>query len=269
MEKIKKFNQVLLAVIGSISLLIIIGIGISLLVDAIRNLRHEEVSFPKGIISEEKTDELLTDSLRKQIISFDKIELIDSAGRIFLLPVGQANLSEEEATSKLLGLTNVYRGNWDNIGYPYESSYNNLILFEAKDSLSTLIFKERISISDYKVIARGTELDLLITGTNRDSNGNGYVENSDLQNLFLYDLSLRLVKKIETKSQMGVLSALKYEGGNEVIIQYGVDRNENGKFDYAEEPKVYYLLDVDQARLNQIVSSPQINQLQTLLEGGK
>ena len=147
-KKIKNFNQLLLAIGATLVLLFFIGAGIFIVIEEFSRGRGGN-DYPDGIIATEKTKELLSDSLRKQIISFNEIELIDSAQKKYILPVRQAEIVDGESIDELLGLTNMHlsRGSrYEKYRYNKNRIYNNLVLYESLQNESQILFNKRISL---------------------------------------------------------------------------------------------------------------------------
>lgn len=271
MEKLKKYNLVLLAIIGTLLLIyLIIGGGI-VGYEMLTYNSYGDSHYEPGIVSEETTDSLLAEEVRRQIITFNRIELVDSINQIYLIPVSHRNLESDESTGDILGLTNIYKGGDEFESKRYKSgvSYNNLIVYYSNEDISRVIFKNRISISDYLFIEnRGIQY-VVIRGTNEDSNKDGYVDSYDIQKMFVYDIRKGEVLEIKTKEGLSYINLADVISDQELIMQFGVDRNKNGEYDIKFEPKIYYRLDLPGGDLTPIVSEEQINSLQKLLEGSK
>ena len=264
MDKINRYNQILLAIAGTGAVLILLIGGLLLLNELFRGFwpREQEQG---GIIAEEVTDELLADSLRKQVLTLSYMELLDSASRTFILPVSQANLEEAESTRELLKLSTAYGSK--NSYYKGGRVYNNLVIYEAESNQSTVIFDQRISISNYQLNTVKEKNYLLIEGTDNDSNEDGFLDGNDLQKLFVYDLNEHKLRQVDMLANSNVGYVSWYAGGEELIVQIGIDRDEDGKFESSSEPKIFYNLNPDSASLQPIVSADQIAKLQRLLEG--
>lgn len=269
MDKLKKYNLIILAVIGTLLLIyLIIGGGVYGY-EMLTYNSSDDTWYEPGIISEEVTDSLILEEKRKQIITFNKIELIDSVNRIYLIPVSHRNLENDESTGELLGLTNQFIDNYDPRRYKSGVSYNNLIVYNSSDNISKIIFENRISISDFLFIKNMGNQYVLIRGTNEDSNKDGYVDSYDIQELFVYDIRQGKILEIKTKEGLSYINFADIKRDGELIIQFGVDRNKNGEYDIKFEPKIYYKLDLLEGGIIPIVTEGQINNLQKLLEGSK
>lgn len=271
MEKLKKYNLILLAIIGTLLLIyLIIGGGI-LGYEMFTYNSYGDFHYEPGIVSEETTDSLLAEEVRRQIITFNQIELIDSINQVYLIPVSHRNLERDESTGDILGLTNIYKGGDEFESKRYKSgvNYNNLIVYHSIEGVSKVIFENRISISDYLFIENKGIQYVVIRGTNEDSNKDGYVDSYDLQKIIVYDIRKGEVLEIKAKDGLSYINFADIKSDQELFIQFGVDRNKNGEYEIEFEPKIYYKLDLPEGSLTPIVTEEQINSLQKLLEGGK
>ena len=269
-EKIKNYNQLILAIAGTVTVLFLLGFGIMVLVHELGNMFSDNSRYQEGILSEDKTTELLADSMRKQIISFNHIELIDSVNKVYVLPIGQADLIEGESANDLLGLTNRYK---KISGYSYTDSHhrnsaiNNILIYKSNENKSEIIFNTRVSISRYEIVEKEDKKYILIQGTNTDSNKDKYLNHYDLQDIYIYEIEKHLLTKIELKKDYTVLGIEYNHRSMEVMARCALDRNKNGEFDYGVEPIIYFKVNLEKKALVTIVQQEQINQLQKLLEG--
>ena len=270
MEKLKKYNQLLLAIAGTGILLFFLFMAIVFIFDELKYRWSDDDPFEQGIIATEETDQLLQDSLRKQIISFKEMNLIDSANRIYLLPVRQATISEGESTDDLLGLVNLHSGSGNKFrkyNRRRDVTFNNMVIFNAEKNISDIVFNERVSISEYIIIEKENETFLLLTGTDKDSNKDKYINDEDLQELFIYELATKKLTKIKANENHSTLVVHEQQKTKDVIGKFDLDRNENGEFDLGVEPMVFYLIDLENKKLINTVNEDQVNTLQKLLEG--
>ncbi len=263
MSKIKSYNQVILAIIGTIAILFMVGMGIFLVIEFI-GYSYDDAEESQGILAIDETNQLLEDSIRKQIISFNQIEIIDSTSQTYLLPVTQADLAEGENYS---GLLNMYTGSIGKGNKYYSRVYNNLVLHNSIQKKSTIIFNQRISIEQFFIFPQGKKKFIIITGCSKDSNKDGFLNSDDLQELFVYDYQTSTLHKIESEDRVTTIRVFKPHKSIHLIGQFGIDRNKNGIFEGAIEPRVYYKVDLINKKLVKLINNEQINQLQKLLEG--
>lgn len=264
-QKIKAYNQILLAIAGTFALLFAILLAIIFLIEISGGGRSDD--YQDGILATEQTDELLKDSLRRQIISFDQIQIIDSISQTYLLPVAQANLVDPERANDLLGLTNNF--SMEKKYYKnYHNVYNNLLIHHALLDTTKLVFEQRISIEDFKThTTTDRQQYLLITGCSVDSNQDKILDEEDLQELFVYDIKREQLTKIEADENYTTLHVYQPPKSTGIVVHFGIDRNNNGAFESRKEPMVFYKLDVPNRQLRPFASETQTNRLQHLLEG--
>ncbi len=266
-EKIKNYNQVLLALAGTIGIIFLL-IGLFFVASEIVDdlFRRDNYYTNNGIIATEETDQLVQDSLRKQVISFKDIQIIDSLTQTYLLPVTQANLADAEYAYNSVALMNT-----KSIGKSYEkyygNIYNNLVLYNANDQSSEILFKERISIENFLIHEEGGLKYIVIPACNIDSNKDKFLNDDDLQELFIYDYQRKLLKKIEAQENYTTLRAFQPSQSNDLIVHFGIDRNKNGIFERAKEPMIFYKVNLEDMRLEEFVNEQEITKLQQLLEG--
>jgi hypothetical protein len=269
MEKIKKYNQIILAIIGTIALLLlIIGGGMTLKViyeELTWNNNYEEVS----IISNEKVEELAGDSLRKQLITFKNIILIDTLNEKFLIPVQQSNLVNEEYIddSNLFGMINSYSGGKGTYYYG-GNYYNNLLVFDNKTNKIRELFENRISIDEFDKIEIENNVIVTIRVTTEDSNGDGFLNSKDLQQLFIYNVSEDKLVEIPAEGKDYIRLKILFPNEDFVVL-YGIDKNKDGEFHSRQEPMFFYNLDINTGKTELLIKEEQLKSLQRKLDGRK
>ena len=264
-NRIKNYNQVILAIAGTIGVILLIIAGIFALEEVTRSVFSSTNRSNQGILAIEETNELNKDSLRKQIISFNKIEVVDSINQIFVIPVTQANLAAAETSGELLGLMNTKSiGRYEKF---YGNIYNNLVLYDKLKGESEIIFNERISIEDFIIHEYKQNKFIVIPSCNKDSNKDGYLNEDDLQELFIFDLQNRKLNKIESRENYTTLRVFKADKSTELIAHFGIDRNNDGIFKRSTEPMIFYRINLENMKIEEFVTPDQIKKLQELLEG--
>jgi hypothetical protein len=265
-EKIKNYNQIILAIAGTIGVIFLFFAAFFALEEMSGDFFDSPNDNNRGILAIEETEALNRDSLRQQIISFNRIQVVDSIHQLFLLPVTQANLAAAERDHELIGLMNT-----KSIGRSYEkfygNIYNNLVLHDKLKDESTIIFDERISIEDFIIHESGQNNYIVIPACIVDSNKDGYLNEKDLQELFIFDLQSRTLHKIESKENYTTLSVYQPNKSNDLIAHFGIDRNKDGLFESSSEPMIFYKINLDNMKIEAFVSQTQIEALQSLLEG--
>jgi len=265
-DKIKNYNQIILAIVGTIGVVFIFFAALFTLVEMSDTFFRNDDNSNNGILAIEETDKLLQDSLRKQIITFNRIQIIDSISQTYLLPVTQANLVDAESTNELLGLMNKVSSSLSYEDFNY-NIYNNLILYSSLTGRSKAIFDTRKSLGNFIVHESNNEKYIVIPACSFDSNKNGFLDDGDLQELFIYALENDNLHRLKLQENYTTLSVFQPNKSNDLIVHFGIDRNKNGKFERSKEPMIFYKVNLVDMSLEEFVSEADIIKMQELLEG--
>lgn len=265
MEKVKRYNQVLLAILGTLA---VAGATLGLIafaVLAVSDVLSQNGSEPRGVVADSVARDLSARNLRKQLISYHPPEMIDSANNVYLIPVGLLNLEKPERTKEFgMGSSSPYKGSDDN-----NMAYNNLLVHWLNTNQLLPLFKDRIAINAYYVEKVAGDTWLLIEASSDDTNRDGILNQSDLENLYVYALKSKQLHKINLLNA-SFIDYFVLNNDNDLMIRVGLDRNKDGSYNYwDEEPTVLYQYALKENRLTPFVNPKLADQLQKLLEGQK
>ncbi len=269
-EKIRNYNQLLLSIAGTGLILFFFLGGLWTIYEEYRRYKYNSNDLPSGIIAQEETNQLLEDSTRRQIISFNQIGLIDSVSELFILPVTQENLDDLESIDESLGIINgMTSGSFNYKKYRRynDGTFNNIVLYNAKKNQSDIIFKSRTSINNYRVERINGSIYLLITGTSIDTNKDKFLNSKDLQELFVYSVSKEELSKIQLNEDYSTLQILRPSKSKKLFGKFGLDRNQDGIFNLKKEPTVFKRINLEESKLLDVIQDNQVEMLQRLLEG--
>ena len=271
MEKIKKYNQVILAIGGTVALLFLIGASLFALVESLSyySWDDDDAYDATTIVAEEVTDSLVANEhLRTQIITLRNFKLLDSAAALYVLPVGQKNLGEaEDIDESLLGLVNVYGRRKSYSRSSGGVSYNNLVVFDVHLTAPQMLFQDKVSIHAYDYFENENGKYLFIQLADSDTNKDGFLDHYDIQKLVVYNLEAAAFLDITKQENASFLGPARGAARTELIFQYGADRNRNGEFERRYEPTSYYRLDLQTGKLELLLSVDMLEGLQDILEG--
>lgn len=265
MEKLKRYNQIILAIGGTIALVLVMAGAVLAAHELYYDFWGNDDQADTRMIANDEVQRLRADSLRKQVISFNQIILIDTPGLKYLIPVGQATL---EGLEDLRGLTNSYRSR----GKSYEDGYgantnNNLLLYEGKTGAVTKIFNKRLSINSFNVEFEKTANPVIFMDvTEDDSNHDGFLDHRDMEKLYFYRLHDKTLQEVAAPGKR-FLRLIFHKDPNEILAHYGVDKDGDGEFEETFEPKVFYRLHLADGKLSEIISQELITALQQQLDG--
>ena len=257
MDKLAKYNQKLLAIIGTtiiaLALILLIS-GIIAVIGLFANFGGDDDPF--GIQVNEVTAEVEDVVAEpKQVISFLEPMRLDTIPKLFIIPVGQVNMKQER---RKMG------SGFPRKGYSYDSYYglyNNFILFDYQTKQRTKIFEEKIALSSWTNInVYNTHL-LLFKGADQDFNNDGVINSSDSQSLYAYYLSDRKLIKYSFEGET-VLSYELMSKTNLIAIRLGVDKNKDNNFDSSTEPQEVLILNVENRSIENLIPSNMVNDIQ-------
>lgn len=274
-EKVKNYNQKLLAVLGTIGGIFLIVALVSFISIVIQEHRRYDYEEPEtGILSDEKIEKLQKENKREQVISYETPILIDTLNSKYIIPVSHKTLNEKEDIG-LNGLLNAYAGssNSDSDGIKderysreYYGEYNNIIVFDELNSKNKKLFKERINFNEIKSEHVGKETLVLLKASGEDTFKDGVINLKDLTSLYIYSMRENKMRKIGIKG-MDVYNYKFINKSKNLIIEFGIDKNKNGAFESYNEPIILRKYNFEKEELEEIIDKKISSELQKKLEG--
>lgn len=267
-EKVKNFNQYALAVIAilfSILLFILVAMALSEFIDDIkRSFRPQQQA--ATIIADKNAKENLKENKRTHLVHFREFDLIDTTRQIYAIPVSQTVLKEHEAIDETSFFgrsdkSSAYRYR----KYNYRSSNSNMIIFNATNNHKHKLFDKRISINSAFYEKINGEAAMLLSTIESDTDKDGILDEGDLRTLYLYitkDKSLHSIRAENTT----FLNFHILPNRNELVVRLGLDRNNNGKYEW-DEPAVFYHYSITEQKLKPLLDTEILQQLQAILDG--
>lgn len=273
-EGIKKYNQVLLAVLGSAALVfVLIGIvsAIALVVSEITRSYRYNPRDNSSLISTSRQQELNQESQRRQIVAFENVRLIDTVNYTYIIPVSQKTLNSPEsigdfradeypASSENFSRSQKYRKT-----YYYQGSYNNVLIFDSVPANLSPIFDSRVNLYNIQVEYFKDEIFLLLKGTQTDSNENGQLDQNDLSNLYLYSLSARKLHEIHLDNAT-VYNFSFLQSNKDLVVMFGLDRNKNGTFEESIEPTILKQFEPKTGKTSDLIPKNMVEKLQKIID---
>lgn len=272
-DKIKNYNQKVLAVLGTVVALIAVVGLISIIIFTIneigRTFRHNNQN--NGILSDEKIEELQQENKRKQLISYETPILVDSLNLVYIIPVSQKTLrSSENIDEKTLGLMDSRSSSEEDKRYSgqYYGDFNNLVIYDYKNSNIEKLFNDRINFDNIQTEYFKDDILVIFKATTKDTYKDGVINQLDYKTLFIYSMKNKNLKKITIENSD--VSEINFVGNSkDLLIKFGLDHNKDGKFDEYSEPSLIKKYDYVNGKLIDIVSQEVNAELQMNLEGTK
>ncbi|MDO3696006.1 hypothetical protein QVZ41_14230 [Wenyingzhuangia sp. chi5] len=271
-EKVKNYNQKLLAILVTIGVIFLIIALISFIFMAIQESRRYNYNEPEtGILSEEKIKELQKENKRKQVISYESPILIDTLNLNYIIPVSHKTLNE---TEDITGLLSAFPSSDSEISKKKDNRYsrsvygifNNIILYDGKKGTNNKLFNGRLNFEKIDTEYFEDEILVLIKASGKDTFKDGVINLKDFSSLYIYSLKEEKMRKIEV-SGMDVFHFNFIEKTKDLIIEFGVDKNKDGFYESYNEPIVIKKYDFKNEKLVDIIDTKINSELQKSLEG--
>lgn len=272
-DKIKNYNQKLLAVLGTVVVLLaivaLISISFFAIDEIMRSFRNNKQD--DGILSDERIEELQKENKRQQLISYETPRLVDTLNLVYIIPVSHKTLnSAEYIDEEVLGLLDIHGSYKSDKRYSrqYYGDFNNLLVYDYKKHSINKLFNDRINFGNIQTEYFEDDILVLFTASTKDTYKDGVINQEDYKTLFIYSLNDKQLREIQL-DRADVSQINFVENTKDLIIQFGIDHNKDGKFDQYSEPSLIKKYDYKSEKLIDIVS-PEINtELQKNLEGTK
>jgi len=268
-NKIRDFNQKILAVFGILAIVLIVIIIIWVVTEYTQSYFRKDYVNPE-IVSNEKAQENLDNNIRTHQVSFEELRLADTTNNIYLIPVSQSALKLEEFIIKedkiskgTLGLMNSFSGYSD--FYYGNQSYNNILIFNAKNNTIQKLFDNRISINRISLEKINGKSYALIAATDNDTNKDDLLNDEDSKTLYIFDLKQNKLNTIQSENTDFVDYTVIHDN-EQLIIKYGLDKDKNGTYTW-DEPMIMKSYLIQSNKLNDLISTELVNDLQNTLDG--
>jgi hypothetical protein len=275
-DNIRDYNQKMLAVLGTVVVIIsIVGLFFTMkfvvteISESFRDTGPDD-----GILSNERIEELQRESKREQLISYNSPTLVDSTDLIYMIPVSHKSLENAEMINQeVMGLFDLYEPkNYGaeviDVRYSrqYYGDFNNLLIYDYKNQNVKKLFSKRVNFSDIQTEYFSDDILVLFKASTDDTNNDGIINQQDYRTLYIYSIKDQDLKEVKFENS-DVLNIAFVEDSKNLIINFGVDHNENGSFEPNAEPSLIKRYNYDAGNLTDIVSQEMNDELQNTLEG--
>jgi hypothetical protein len=268
MDKLSKYNQKLLAIIGTIilagfGLLILIGAGV-LVFELSRDYDNQRIR-DNTLTIELKSDSVteFNNKVRNQEVTFETLRLIDSLNSIYVIPISQVNLMDSEGINEILDFNESRKIRYGR--NRYTGTYNNIIVYHQKKRRNTLVFNDKINVSSFQdYVIKGIQY-LLIEGAKIDSNKDKKLNNTDLKSFFSYNILSGELNEFTFKD-MGLVDYYVTYDSDEIILRYAKDKDINGEINEYQEPIYAKKLTLSDYKIYDLVDQKMVDKIQNLID---
>ncbi len=270
-DKVKNYNQKLLAVLGTIGAIFLVVALIAFISIVIQEHRRSSYNTPEtGILSDEKIEKLQKENKREQVISYETPKLIDTLNSIYIIPVSHKTLNEKE---NINGLLNAYSYSEEFYEKPdsrysdgFYGAFNNIIIYNPNNGNNKKLFDGRVNFNDIKTEYFGKEILLLIKASEKDTYKDGVINLKDFKSLYIYSFSQKKMQKVGI-DRMDVYNYKFINNSQDLIIGFGIDKNDDGQYEEYNEPTLIKKYDFESGQLTDIIDKKTSSDLQKTLEG--
>ncbi len=270
-EKVKNYNQKLLAIIGTIAAILLLVALIALIAEIIRDYRwSNNHDVETGILSDEKIEKLQKENKREQVISYETPKLVDTLNSIYIIPVSHKNLNDAEDINGLLSIKDSFKRNYESddsrYSRQYYGAYNNLIIYNQQNNLINKLFHQRVNFNNIDTTYFTDEIILLFKIAEKDTYKDGVINLRDFKSLYIYSFNKSKTQKIGIDG-MDVYNYEFINNSKDLVIEFGIDKNNDGQYQEYNEPTIIKKYDFESGKLTDIIDKKTNSDLQKTLEG--
>lgn len=271
-EKVKNYNQKLLAVLVTIAAIFLVVALIAFISIIIQEHRRYNYDDETGILSDEKIEELQKKNKREQVISYETPRLIDTINSVYIIPVSHKTLNEKEDISGLLNASYSSDEFYTKSDIRYSSgfygAFNNVVVYNSNNGTNSKLFEERVNFNDIRTEYFDEEILLLIKASEKDTYKDGVINLKDFKSLYIYSFSQKKMQKVGIEG-MDVYNYKFINNSKDLVIGFGIDKNYDGQYEEYNEPTLIKKYDFESGLLTDIIDSEIDSDLQKTLEGTK
>ena len=272
-EKIKNYNQRMLAVISTLAAVLLIIFIISFIVETWPRGTYD--NSPQGLLADEQVSALADENLRKQVVSYETPWLVDTIKSVYIIPISIKTLNKPEETTTppdaLLELLDTHpshsRGRMSKDRFEfYKKNHVNLIVYDALRNKATSLFNQRVIVGDIQPYYFKDDILLIFYAATRDTNQNGIIDLTDLRSLYVYSFE---TEELRTFSD-GENQAIDYqfiEPTKDLLVKYELSQYKKDQFGNKQVPNKIMKYNFETQELTPIIPSDIEQKMQGLVEG--
>jgi len=257
---IQKYNQRLLAILGSLAVVMIVS-AVIFISDLIP--RKRRASTPSGIvINENQVVDTNAFSLKQEISIMEPYQL-DSASPVFIIPIGQKDQTTRRTKVLTGGLS--FSGEVEDYYYSsFTGLYNNFVLIDYTRDIKRPVFDSKIALTEWAYMKVDNSQLILFKGTANDLNQDGRLNDDDFQSLYVFNIATLEVKELSFDNQT-VREFEPLSKTSKIYVRTGIDLNGDKTFSYYSEPTDLYFYDVATGESETLVPEDVKREIQSIL----
>lgn len=270
MSKLNRYNQKLLAIIGTLVLIIgagsiLLGLGVWIYEGIFDQPQRQET----GVLiqdPENPNTDPEAPTVKQSLSFYDPVRL-DTIGSSYLIPVGQKNQEPRDGrrnykfgSREILSFSKGY--------YQYQKGlHNNFVIYNHQDESRRKVFDQLVAVSQWAYYRNDSNKVLLFKASTEDNNHDAVLDDLDHQKLFVYSIQNQELQEFKLAHHQ-VIDFRPMEGSPLVAIETRLDLNENDIYKH-EEPIEYYALNLQTMSMMPLVSAKLKTEMQGILDQEK
>ncbi|GHT54492.1 hypothetical protein FACS189451_09560 [Bacteroidia bacterium] len=275
-EKIKNYNQKMLAVISTLGVILLVIFIIMMLPEVTRIFyRGHYDDTPSGLLAGDKIEQLKQENMRKQIVSYETPWLIDTLKSVYVIPVSITTLRRPEeipvADEGLMSLMDPFpdfskgkRGYYESKAF--DGSYTNLILYYPLENKTLSLFNERILIGGVQAYYFKDDILLVFYSADKDTDKNGVIDLNDVKNLCIYSLQTERLQKV-SDGESSVNQYQFIENTKDLLIKFWLYPYKDKQFITQQTPSKIMKYEYASQKLSDVIPQKIQADMQQLIEG--
>lgn len=257
MSKLQKYNQIILALAGTILILsVIFGVGGFLLTQMLRNnYTRDEIRTEEQLKADREA------GLRTQKATFSPQRRTTRDDNVWQWAAIDVGIKTLEKPEQFANFSKSRRDIYLSGGYGQNSNIN-ILLWNKTNGQSRLVFQDRMQIRE-TAFWGDDEMEHVVVVAQPTS--------SNITELFVYNVEAGQLVSVSLNGMIEPELYInnQYELTIDNIILLARDENGNGKYDQKQEVKIPYLLNLQSAELEPLAPMSVFQEAQSILEGGK
>jgi len=277
-EKIKYFNQIMLAFVGIFGLIVLTMIIIMQISELLRNKDGGYGRNTDGLISEEKIEMLNIENQRLQIISYQSPKLIDTVNVVYIIPISVSTLDKPETIPQppelksSLDLYSDFNVDYNRSERYYQGNYfhglfANIIVYQPIENKTALLFNERIMLNRLQSYYFKDDILLIFFTAEKDTNNDGLINFNDDTNLCVYSLRTGKMRRISDGTN-SITDYIFVENSKDLLIEFSLNQYNDVKFK-SYKPRKIMKYEFVTEKLSEVVPAQIQQQMQNLVESKK
>lgn len=255
MSKLQKYNQIILALAGTL----IVGFALFTGAFALYSVFSRDISDRNVIQTEQKLQADIKAGVRTQKATFQPITNYYDWSKDWTWSAIEVRVKTLAKPERLAGISGPSMGSRSNDFRVRHSDLTNILLWNSESDQNHLVFKNRVKIRNAVYLGNKDFEHILLEARSLAD---------EAYSLFLYSVDSNALTKLSLGGLINPRITSEATGTNQPIVYLGIDENGNGAYDNEQEIKIPFKVNLATKELTPLVPMAVFQQAQSILEGG-